>query len=105
MQYGRVLLTGGSGKLGQAIINSKLVPSLSSPARTALDITKPASIKKSLLLHKPDAIIHCAAMARMAECEKNPAAALLANTIGTTNLVQAALEYEKTLEGAPTSLR
>ena len=49
----------GSGKLGKA--NSLNI----FPDFPLLDITKPAQIRKFLSHHDIDAIIHCAAVARM----------------------------------------
>ena len=40
-------------------------------------------------------IINCAAMARIVECEKNPAKAINTNIKGTFNLVKEILNYEK----------
>lgn len=39
---------------------------------------------------KPDLVIHCAALARAAECEENPQNAHLANVVATRNLLLAA---------------
>jgi len=87
----KILLTGGTGKLGQAIQKSELFPSLLAPPREALDITKPESIRSFFFDNDIRAIIHCAALARMGECEKCPGKALETNTIGTGNLVKSAL--------------
>lgn len=94
MKYKNILLTGASGKLGQAIASSQYFSSLIAPSRKVLDITKPASIKKFFGTNNFDAIIHCAALARMGECELNPDKAILINTIGTANLVIGALNKE-----------
>ena len=87
-KYERILLTGGSGKLGQTIRNSGLFPSLLAPSREALDLRKPASIKKYFKENDMDAVIHCAALARIAGCEENPVEAIETNIIGTSHLVK-----------------
>jgi len=87
MKYKNVLLTGSSGKLGQAIIKSGYFPSLLTPSKEVLDITRKESIQKFFENNNFDAIIHCAAMARMKECEENPEKASEVNINGTNNLV------------------
>ncbi|HLD97414.1 MAG TPA: sugar nucleotide-binding protein, partial [Candidatus Nanoarchaeia archaeon] len=72
MDYGKILLTGGSGTLGRHIISSGRLKSLLTPSHEEMDITKVASIEKFSSKNDFDAIIHCAAMARVGECEKNP---------------------------------
>jgi len=95
MKYKKILLTGGSGSLGHAIIKSGLFSNLLSPSSEILDSTNPIKIKKFFGENDFDAIIHCAALARMSECELNPEKAVLVNTIGTSNLVISTLEKEK----------
>ncbi|MBW2977061.1 sugar nucleotide-binding protein [Candidatus Woesearchaeota archaeon] len=95
MKYEKILLTGGSGKLGQAILNSGHFPSLLSPPLETLDITKPETIKKFFDSNDIDAVIHCAALARMRECANEPAKAINVNILGTANLVMEAIKKEK----------
>lgn len=95
-KYKNILLTGGTGQLGQAIKNSGFFPSLLTPTRQILDITKPETIENYFSKNKINAIIHCAALARMAECEINPLKAIEVNVIGTANLVMEIIKKEKT---------
>ena len=92
-----ILLTGSSGKLGQTIINSNYFPSLLSPSRDILDITKPETIRKFFDDNEIDAVIHCAALARMKECEEDPVKAIETNILGTSNLVIEVLKKEEKL--------
>ena len=94
MKYKNILLTGGSGKLGQAILKSGIFPSVLDPLRNILDITKPETIEKFFKENEIDAVIHCAALARMAECEKEPVKAIETNITGTSNLVNVVLKKE-----------
>lgn len=64
------------------------------PAIEELDITKPVIVNRFLMQHKIDAVIHCAAMARMSECEQDPVKAIKTNIIGTANLVNAVLKKQ-----------
>ena len=95
MKYKNILLTGASGKLGKAIATSGIFPSLLTPLRKTLDITKLNTIKKFLDNNDFGAVIHCAAMARVKECEENPAKAIETNIIGTSNLVNEIINKEK----------
>ena len=96
-----ILLTGGSGTLGQSIINSTLFENLKAPDIKELNITNSQSIDDYLNSNEIDAVIHCAALARMSECEKNPISAIETNIIGTSNLVisvlKTALEKNKVI--------
>ncbi|MBL7160294.1 MAG: sugar nucleotide-binding protein [Candidatus Aenigmarchaeota archaeon] len=89
-----ILLTGGTGKLGKAIISSGGLPGLVAPKRDEMDITKPESVKSFLSEHEFDAIVHCAALARMGECEADPGNAFRTNVMGTGNLVMGVLGTE-----------
>ncbi len=97
MDYGKILLTGGSGTLGKHIISSGEFKNLLTPSHDEMDITNLASVEKFFSKHDFGAIIHCAAMARVGECEKNPSEALAANTIGTANLVRAVMKKQEQL--------
>ena len=98
MKYKHLLLTGGSGKLGQAIIASKYFSSPLAPPRKIFDITKPKTIEDFFNNNDIDAVIHCAAMARMKECEIDPIKAMQTNIIGTSNLVSEIMRQEKGLK-------
>jgi nucleoside-diphosphate-sugar epimerase len=95
MKYKKILLTGASGKLGTEISNSGYFQSLLKPSSEIFDITDKKKIENFFNKNDFDAVLHCAALARMGECEKDPAAAANTNTIGTSNLVSAVIEKEK----------
>ena len=100
MKYNHILLTGASGTLGGKLIELNKIYKLNllTPPKDILDITKPDKIKKFFENNDFEAIIHCAAMARMRECHENPGKAMETNTIGTCNLVIEALKKEKKLK-------
>ena len=98
MKHKKILLTGASGKLGTAIKNSGLFQDLIIPERNELDVTKPDTIKNFFGTHDFDTIIHCAAVARMKECEEVPDKAIETNIIGTSNLVNQTIKKEKEIE-------
>ena len=89
----RILLLGGSGKLGQKIIESGVLHNLFSPGRDLFDLKNKQSIDDLLLSCKPSHIINCAALARRKICEKDPKSAISNNIIGTANLVNSVLDF------------
>jgi dTDP-4-dehydrorhamnose reductase len=90
MKYKTILITGASGKLGQALTSHRIGGThYLTPTRQEMDITDRKSVEDFVIKHKIDGVIHCAALTNMAECEKNPGAAVNINIIGTVNIVQA----------------
>jgi dTDP-4-dehydrorhamnose reductase len=89
--YKNILLTGSTGKLGVAIKDSKLFKGLLLPTRKTLDITKLRSVRAYFKNNRIDAVIHCAAMARISSCANDPVTAINTNIIGTGNLVNTIL--------------
>ena len=96
MKYKNILLTGASGELGKSIVKSNLFSSLLTPSKDVLDITKPGTIANFFDNNDFDAIIHCAALARVKECEENPIKAVTTNIIGTSSLVNYIIRKEET---------
>tara|TARA_B100000676_G_C17881865_1_gene734367 strand:+ start:185 stop:943 length:759 start_codon:yes stop_codon:yes gene_type:complete len=82
-----ILLLGGSGTLGKSIIKSKLFKNLYHPSRDVLNILNQRKIESFLTKNKINTIIHCAALARVKECEKNKKKAYKINVLGTKNIV------------------
>ncbi len=68
----KVLLTGGSGQVGQEIIKSK-PPGIEiiKPCRKKLDLSDYSACQKIVKHHKPDWIINCGAYTQVDEAEKN----------------------------------
>lgn len=90
-----ILLTGGSGKLGSALRKSGRFESLLAPSHEDMDIADWKSVQMFCQRHDFDAVIHCAALTKMGECERNPMKALAVNVEGTANLVRAAAERQE----------
>jgi len=83
----RILLTGGSGTLGGAILNSGLFKNIYHPTRKELNILDSKKLKRFIKQKKSNLIIHCAALARMRECESNIDKAIKINIEGTLNII------------------
>lgn len=92
-----ILLTGASGSLGKKILLAKYGFSFLSPSKEELNICDPGSIQTYCEQKSFDTVIHCAALARMGECEEDPAKAFEVNTVGTLNLVRAIRKVETTI--------
>ncbi len=68
----KILLTGGSGQLGQEILKSKpKVVEIINPTRKQLDLSDYKSCIKTVIDYKPDWIINCAAYTQVDDAEKN----------------------------------
>ena len=92
-QQNRILLLGGSGKLGKEIIQSNLFEQIYFPTKEICDLENKESIDSILNQYKPTHVINCAALARRKICQTNPKGAISINIIGTSQLVQSILDF------------
>ena len=90
-----ILLLGGSGTLGKTIIKSKKFLNLKYPSKKKLNILHFKKLEKYIIKNNIKTIIHCAAMARVKECEKKKINAKKINVIGTLNIVKIILKLKK----------
>ena len=87
----KILLTGASGFLGSHMLAYyKEKYQLFAPSHSEMDITVWDSILQYFENHKPDVVIHCAAISDTGTCEKNPELSLLVNVTGSEHLAKAA---------------
>jgi len=89
----RVLLTGGTGMLGQAVreiwgARHEVI----APPRAELDLAHPPAIFEAVRRIRPEVILHAAAVADVDRCESDPDLAFRVNTVGTACLAAAAHE-------------
>lgn len=85
-----MLITGGSGKLGTALV--KLFPDSLHPTHEELDLADRDSVFKYVALHQPSLVVHTAALTGIRDCEDNKPQAWKSNVLGTGNLVDAFLK-------------
>jgi dTDP-4-dehydrorhamnose reductase len=86
-----LLITGGSGRLGQAVVRGCVARGLPyrAPSRAALDITDPGAVRAALELHRPWAMVNAAGFARPAAAEMDPEACRRINLDGSAVLAAA----------------
>jgi dTDP-4-dehydrorhamnose reductase len=83
----RILLTGGTGRLGTEL--RTLLPGVVAPLRAELDITEARSVAQVLERYKPDVVVHAAAYTDVKGAESEREACWRINVAGTKHLVQA----------------
>ena len=106
MERTRIIVTGGSGDLGQS-----LIPKLVSNGYHCISISKKSNRNKlvknikcditnyrklNMLINKfkPDIIIHLAGLTGNIACESNPKKAFLTNVFGTLNILKSSIKLK-----------
>lgn len=84
----RILITGKSGQLARALLERW--PGAVGVGRPEVDLTQAASVQAAVDAHRPELIVHCAAMTDVDGAARDPAAAYRANGLGTQNVALAA---------------
>lgn len=85
----KILLTGASGFLGSRILAyHKEKYQIFAPSHSEMDITNPDSVLQYFENHKPDFVIHCAAISDTVTCEKNPDLSFKVNVTGSENIAK-----------------
>jgi len=89
----KVLITGGTGRLGRVLNKILLKENYSTIplGSKELDLTNDFVTDK-ITRYNPDYIIHTAALSSVDKCEKNPDLAFNINTLGTKRVVDAAVK-------------
>lgn len=87
VQPGRILMTGGSGRLGAEL--TRLLPGVVAPDEDVLDITSPQAIAAAIDRHRPEVLLHAAAYTDVSGAETNRRACWAVNVDGTKNIVRA----------------
>ena len=87
----KMLVTGASGFLGSRVAAyfSKEYE-LCTPSHQEMDITQADIVEQIVDTFHPDVIIHCAAMADVGQCQREPEASWARNVTGSINIATAA---------------
>jgi dTDP-4-dehydrorhamnose reductase len=87
----RILLTGGTGRLGGEL--RSLLPGVIAPSRAELDITRPQAVEAALHRFAPEVVVHTAAYTDVAGAERDRPACWRTNVHGTRAVVQSAAHF------------
>jgi dTDP-4-dehydrorhamnose reductase len=90
-----MLLTGGGGRLGTALL--ALMPDASAPPRSELDVTDAASVTRALETARPAVVVHAAAYTDVAAAEREREACWRVNVLGTRHVADACARVGATL--------
>jgi dTDP-4-dehydrorhamnose reductase len=86
----RILITGGKGMLGRALVQSRPAEcSVLAVDVDELDVVDADALRRCVADFRPDAIIHCAALTNVDGCETDPEAAWRVNVQGAENVAAA----------------
>jgi dTDP-4-dehydrorhamnose reductase len=86
----RILITGGEGQLGRALVAAlSAAHDVTAPARSALDVTDATAAIAAVASARADVVIHCAALTDTARCEREPEIARAVNALGTEHVARA----------------
>jgi dTDP-4-dehydrorhamnose reductase len=83
----RILVTGGTGKLGKEL--QRVFPGAAAPTRTDLDLREVSQVADFMRVFKPELILNAAALTGINQCEENRELAYATNVTGVENLVHA----------------
>lgn len=88
----RAIITGAAGLIGQYLVHTapRWAPTwnVQGLTRDQLDITDRPAIDLEFQAHKPDLVIHCAAVSRTKDCEQDPERARRTNVDATAYLAE-----------------
>ena len=83
----RMLISGGTGKFAQKIIEKNNTFIISSPARSEMDVFNYDQVINTIDRYRPDIFLHAAALTRpMAKHDHDPSESIRSNIIGTSNV-------------------
>jgi dTDP-4-dehydrorhamnose reductase len=90
----RAIVTGAGGLIGRYLVNSapRWAPgwSVQGLTRAQLDLTDQSAVRSTFHRYQPQLVIHCAALSRTKDCERDPESAARINVDATSVLSQLA---------------
>jgi dTDP-4-dehydrorhamnose reductase len=88
-----LLITGRTGVLGRELL--KVFPDCLAPSHEELDLAERRAVFDYVQNHKLGTLIHTAALVGIRQCEENREKAWITNVLGTENLVDACVKFNK----------
>lgn len=89
----RVLVTGGHGQLGRALLRTAPVGmEVIALGSSDCDVTDPATVRAIVARIEPELIVHCAAWTDVDGCERHPERAWRVNALGAQHVATACAE-------------
>ena len=88
----RILLIGRTGQLGGDLLKNNAAHEIAAPGRDELDIARPEQVRASIVQHRPDLVISCAAFHNVPLCEEQPEQAFRINCVAVRDLALACRE-------------
>ena len=90
----KILVTGGKGRFGKILKTIKTKHKLIFPKKEFFNILKVSKMRKYITAHKPNIIIHLAALSRpMKAHDENIIKSIDTNIIGTANITKICKKY------------
>ena len=90
----KILITGTSGFVGSRV--AKVLQEryeLLTPSHRECDITRGEAVEAYVRMHRPDAILHLAAISNTGYCEQHPEESMMVNVLGVKHMAEAAARY------------
>ncbi|HZO95357.1 MAG TPA: dTDP-4-dehydrorhamnose reductase [Candidatus Baltobacteraceae bacterium] len=88
----RVLVIGGSGQLGSALVEAFAGREVLAPSHRELSLENDAPVRAYVGERRPDVVVNCAAFHDVAACEREPDRAFAINAVAVDRLAAACAE-------------
>jgi dTDP-4-dehydrorhamnose reductase len=90
----KILITGTSGFVGSRVAKALQDRyELLTPSHQECDITRGEAVEAYVRMHRPDAILHLAAISNTGYCEQHPEESMVVNVQGVIHMAEAAQRY------------